>query len=596
MVRTVFGQYGSMPQEGGRPSRGVRLFVFCLSLYLCQSVQASDLQVIRVIGEAGAPRLALSLLSDAPPDNTLDGDWMPWARERARWLAEQGEWAALAQHLAQLPATDDEEFRRWTYAWRARALLAQGAGAEARAALSTLLWEYGGTDEQITEWRRLIILSYRADGRSDDAYAAWLRYRQDYGVDTREDAVLGARILLLHGRPADAAQLLVRWKDAEAQALRWLGELRMGTLPEQVLSTVQAMLADSQLTGAVRGMWAAVAAEAAVLANDPVARIMALEQRLAAEGQVPVVSDLLSVSATDLWAAYQDYARQGGNLEQLLIGDDAAWLAAAASAKVAQPIRSRAIYALLATEGVSAETRAGALEALAEQVVQLAQGSVILRQLYSHAHLDTMAALPPGVRHVLADASIAAGDYALAARLLEGEAPLADSDIFVWHLRRAQVSIMTGNTADAVAVLHELVEQDHEWQGPQLEQLLQVLFELRGMAGHEAAFPLLEQLSGMITAPQLKRELLYWMADSRVVQQRYREAAVLYLQSAAWPESQAADLWAQQARYQAARALMQAGIPEDARLLYRQLLVAGDDPIRQRLVRRALQQLGENLP
>ena len=90
---------------------------------------------------------------------------------------------------------------------------------------------------------------------------------------------------------------------------------------------------------------------------------------------------------------------------------------------------------------------------------------------------------------------------------------------------------------------------------------------------------------------QGRRELYYWMADSARALYRPLDAARLYLRSATLLDPVAMDPWAQTARYQAADALAEAGLVEDARALYTGLLGATRDPARKALLRHRLQQL-----
>ena len=84
---------------------------------------------------------------------------------------------------------------------------------------------------------------------------------------------------------------------------------------------------------------------------------------------------------------------------------------------------------------------------------------------------------------------------------------------------------------------------------------------------------------------------MFWMADSLAAQGRHVEAARLYLKSAMLPDPHAMDPWAQTARYQAAEALAEAGLRDDARFVYEALLAVTAEPDRQAVLRRSIQQL-----
>ncbi len=85
--------------------------------------------------------------------------------------------------------------------------------------------------------------------------------------------------------------------------------------------------------------------------------------------------------------------------------------------------------------------------------------------------------------------------------------------------------------------------------------------------------------------------MLFWVADSYKALGRPLEAAQLYLRSAILQDPFAMDPWAQTARYYAAEQLAAAGLPADARNIYRGLLNATKDPGRQAVLRNNIQQL-----
>jgi TolA-binding protein len=90
---------------------------------------------------------------------------------------------------------------------------------------------------------------------------------------------------------------------------------------------------------------------------------------------------------------------------------------------------------------------------------------------------------------------------------------------------------------------------------------------------------------------KIRREIYFWMADSRKAQERYDEAAQLYLKSAMYPDPENMDPWAQTAHYQAAVALAKAGMYKDAQRLFEHLLKVTDDPTRRATLKRELQKL-----
>ena len=81
------------------------------------------------------------------------------------------------------------------------------------------------------------------------------------------------------------------------------------------------------------------------------------------------------------------------------------------------------------------------------------------------------------------------------------------------------------------------------------------------------------------------------MAESRKSQERYADAAQLYLKSAMHPDPKNMDPWAQTAHYQAAESLARAGLYDDATTLFKHLLRVTEDPTRRATLQRELQRL-----
>ncbi|MDX5151356.1 MAG: tetratricopeptide repeat protein, partial [Acidiferrobacterales bacterium] len=90
---------------------------------------------------------------------------------------------------------------------------------------------------------------------------------------------------------------------------------------------------------------------------------------------------------------------------------------------------------------------------------------------------------------------------------------------------------------------------------------------------------------------ELQREILFWMAESKVALGKSGEAAELYLRSAYHGQPKGGDMWGQSARYHAAESLAKAGNLEDARTIYQELLRFTPDAKRRAIIERNLQQL-----
>ena len=88
-----------------------------------------------------------------------------------------------------------------------------------------------------------------------------------------------------------------------------------------------------------------------------------------------------------------------------------------------------------------------------------------------------------------------------------------------------------------------------------------------------------------------RREILYWIADSYRGLERHDLAALLYLQSAMLPGPDTMDQWAQSARFNAADSLREAGLVDDARRIYEDLLAVTSDAALRQVLNNKIQRL-----
>lgn len=572
--------------------------LFLCALFFSLNVSAAgetSLAQLNDLAASGVPQLALHLLVQQQPDWKDDAaGWLRWERQRIQLLASGRNWVALHERTQNLPEGIPVKLERWFSTWRARALIELGQAGAARAELRRLLWRGQAEAAEIMDWRRLIIQSYRAEGLGDDAYAALLRFRQDYGSGRDEDSLLGAQVLLGQERAGDALAALQGLDAVEAKPLRLLAQLRADRAQAaSVLLASRTLRGEKEVPEALRQQAAGVMAQAAQEAADPASAAIALEQVFANWQRYPLNHALFPLSPDALWDAYLAYAQAEGNRDQLLIGDDDAWLAKAGEAGRKQPILQRSIYALLALQGGSEAGRQQGHEALLQSLIQQSEGIAVVQQLYlSSRRYPVMGSVPETVRRALLDPAIASGDLPLAGRLMADlDAPSPGIDRVMWRLRQARLRLLNGEYDLAEAILSERVAASAELASPELDRLVQVIFDLQTVGEQARAYRLFAALQGQVADTQRKRELWYWMADARLAQERPIDAAALYLRSAMVPQPISQDPWGQTARYQAAKALAQAGLIEDANTLYNGLLKSTDDPARRAVLQREIQQL-----
>lgn len=569
--------------------------LFLLTLFIViPPVWGAQLITPPELARAGVPGLALALLEEQQPDYTENPDeWMRWQRIRFRILSETAQWSRLEGLATELPADIPDEFRDWMLSQRVEALLALGRVREARQQLLSLIWGEHITDVQLRQWRLMVIRSYLLEGQKSDAFAATLRYRHDYGDGDSAAVLLRARVFLGSGHAVEAEAALTELKDnPQARALSLLAALRQGRDPKAVIKQIKKELKKENIDDRARQLLWAVYADAALTGKDQAGRVMALEQVMKTERSQTLPGDLFSFTSDELWQAYVDYAIRVGNREQLLFGDDKSWFESAEAAGKKYPIKRRSIYALLTQRATSGEMRSEAHSKFGEASLEQESGLEILRQLYLQSEQVAMDVLPLEIRYQLADQAIAEGDLALASRLFqELEQAPQGKDLFLWQLRRAKVFILAGEYQQGVEVIKALLGDATQLEQKQIDRAVQLLFDLQTVGENESAYELLRQLYLRTGDLKTRRELLYWMADSRMAQNRYLDAGRLYLQSAIAAGAQSMDPWAQTARYQAAKALAKGGLVDDARHLYRQLLKVTENPARRAVLIRDLEQL-----
>lgn len=553
---------------------------------------------LREVAAAGAPGLALSLMDEAQPSaRDAPAAWAEWERARIGILADARAWRRAIDRLRSTPAGAPEPFRRWALERRAAFLLELDAADEARRLLRELLWDAGpGADEvELRRWRRLVVQSYLVDGRVGDAVTALRRFEQDYRDTTGDWVVLRTRVLLHADRAGEAAARLPDGGDGELAALALLARLRAGEVSPGAAwqrATEAARDADAAPAYAAR-MWF-VAAEAARARSSPGLRAVATEQAVARGAALPPSDTLFALDGDAAWSAWLAFGARVGNEQQLLIGQDDAWFAAAAEALPEYPVRARSLLAVVAQRGGSSAARRQAHDRLVSLLAEGDPGMAAARRAYLHAsRYPTLAQVPETVRYRLVDDALARDDLDLATRLMEAlsEAP-PDVDPFDWRLLRARVLVLGGRIADGAAALDGMLDDYPELQDQRLDRFLQVVFDLQGGREHGHALGLLQRLAQRDLPGKRRRELLYWQAESHNALERHRRAAELYMRSATLLDGRGGDPWGQTARYHAARMLAKAGLVSDARRIYEQLIRVTEDSSRRSTLRRRLQQLG----
>lgn len=593
-------------RNGYRSDCGIRfcrflILVFCLFSAQAQARSALELEPrsILQLASSGAIELSLGLIDKNQPSwQKHPGYWLKWERLRYRLLQENHAWELLLQRTGQMPSNVPESFVVRATELRVVALMQTGAYRQARTELQKLLWQTEASQsvKLHSRWRVQVLQSYLAEGLYDDAYVAMLRYQQEFDVRAL-DIYLRYAILVKNALYKDARRLLQSLPEQEERvALNTLVDLHQGRDAVPLIHGLRAALSRSKDKPQARWLLWAVMARATEAGDDPASRVMALEYLLGRPEQPEAFVDLgvlFDFNADELWQAYYEYGLMIGNREQLLVGEDEAWFAFADTLSLNMPVTYRSMMALVAAKGGHRSGRALAHKKLFDSVVQMPQSAVLLETLYIQAReFARIKRVPAVVRYHLADAALRAGELEEASNLLQGlEKAPQGAEALGWQMRRAKVFLLAGDYPQAGKLIHEMFDMLAYATDYERDRYLQLLFDLQSVGRNKDAYTLLEKLYLRVDDPQLQRELLYWMADSKSALEEYAEAAYLYIRSANALEDGAMDPWAQTARYQAARSLISGHMYKDGEQVYRQLLAVTEEQARRAVILRDLEQI-----
>ncbi len=577
-----------------RHARGVvGILLLFFILFASTTAAADELDRVAALAKGGASNLALRLIDSNQPSPDKSEAWMAWEKERFAILAERHDWDQIAQRADTLPKGLPDDFVQWAWTRAAWARLSANDGTGARSFLRRLLWQERGAKDALEEWRQMVIRSYLVDNDLADAQTAIARYEVEF--DTRSDdwSVLSGTILLRSNRNGAAMAVLAGVQTYEGRLLRLLAGLRSGNYkPAVVLARAIQLAHDTVKQPALERQAWILAARAAGRAKNAAQQLAALERALNFPASMGYGDPLFQVNADDLWHAYDTVATNLGNKYRLLVGDDAAWLKKAAAYKHDFPPYARAFYAFLAFHGDAPKTRDFAQAQLAESLY--ADGNErVVRALYTRSsRYQTLADVPDQIRYLMTDRALSNYDIAFAGQLMQGlNDPPPGEDVDEWSMRRARVLVYAGDFKSALTLLQGVLQNKTQLDDDFVEHYLQVIFDLQAADKNREAESLLKTLFPLVQNPEIQRQILFWMGDSKTALREYTSAAEFYLRSATYNNSTGGDMWGKTARFHAAEALAKAGLIDDARNIYQHLLRVTQDPKRRAFIERNIQML-----
>ncbi len=556
-----------------------------------QTFAISELDEMSGLARAGMADFSLALLERGQPSLSSDpAGWMEWQQQKLAILSGQGEWSRIIEEYEAVPADAPAVYRLWLRLRVAEAYLALADGESVRDLLLPLIWgDSSGDNAELAELRRLVILSYLVEGRQGDARSAMLRYEQDYSnaADDPAWSAIKARVMIAEGQFDEAALLAAVSETATGKALYALALLKgEAAMDEQLGHETLAALDNLQLDQPLRQELFAAALEKINNMREWGERVLILQQLLT----VPAVSGARTTAAVDaLWHAYSKHGQEVANRLQLLVGDSASWFEAASRLRSTEPQQAAVLYAWLALHLDDAGFKAQAHEDFVSVMRLQPQGAALLRTLYlSSSQYTAVRKLPLAVINQFIDLALDEADLAQATQLMSQMDAPNRLDLLAWQLRHARLQILTGTSAAGGELLLQLVSSQALSAG-QIDYLLKAVFDLQNANHHDVVYGVLAALLPKLPDLNRQRQMLYWMADSRMAQGDPFEAARLYLRSAMLTGADTMDDWAQAARYQAAQALVEAGVVADGVAIYRSLLPLTDGPVQRGYLQREIQ-------
>ncbi len=582
-----------------------------------KSIVFQSLAQLNEMIQAGVPALALSLLETAQSKRPeFTADWYTFEYKRIVIYAAMHNWSALDKRVSWLlksassgkPIT--RKIKLWFETQQVIARLQEGLAQKALQQLRILIWNNDANhiNKSLPSlWRRLVIRAYVSLHWYEDAQKALVKYNQDFKLDGKDTKwrLLQARVLLRTDRPEQAEAILASIKPDHlsdvAQSLRLLAQLQTDAQMadhQQGLKRIKAIVTrvrkklDGQvLSRSARWAYSYVAYRAAVILNDTASQIINLENILSLALNYPVLGKNYTVSVGELWALYEKAGLHIANNHDLLIGDDAAWQKLIKSLSVKSQQSALYLAATLAFDTRNKQVKQMSNAVIVKKLQQRKNGLELINQLYLHSkQVHDITVLPALVRYQLVDYVLGQGDIDQAEKLMNSlPEPPEGKNVFDWRMRKARVLVFEGDYKKSAALLKATIEPMTTIDDKSLDRYMQVVFDFQTVQQDKLALQLFNLLKPEWLSDRLKREIYFWKAESYYALKDYERAALFYLKSAHELKNEENDLWAQSAQYKAAGALVKAGIYDDAKKIYSNLLQITASESRKSLIKQKMQ-------
>ena len=563
----------------------------------------------------GAPGLALRMLEKRQPILSSDNlkSWLIWEKKRIQLIQKLNDWPLLVERVDQVVElwkqnnSQNEDVNQQDISWfqtqQIKAQLNLGNNSAALALLQYLLWNTDGYVEtnSIAMWRRLVIRSYLQMNKREDAQRAMRRYQQDYGNLENEDGlqwtILQMQLLLQTNRYHEVVRFLSDPKTDEEKVIKLVAKLD-GNLqtPQQIKAQLKNHLSKNNKHKNNTYLYDFVLLKVAIAEKNLTLKSQLIEKFLTAPKSIRIKDVFYDVdkyiSADSLWLSYEKLGYQLANRYKLLRGDDDAWYLKASNLFEHNPMQAKAMYRVLAFSAQKQEHRTLAFEQLVKLLDKQESGIDIINALFMKStQIKDVEKVPVQVRYRLVDYALSHADLKSAAKIMKKlQQPPPGEDAFAWNLRRARILIMGGQYQQGANILNLLLANRIVMTDTEVDQYMQVLFDLQAIEQHVLALQAFEKLGQYPLNEKIQREIAFWKAESYQAQGEYEQAAYLFLKSAR-PLNDMFDPWYHTASFKAAESLAQAELIDDARRQYVKLLRITKSAARKSVIKQRLQQL-----
>jgi hypothetical protein len=565
---------------------------------------------INELVKLGVPGLALRFVDSKQPALEMNNlsEWLWWEQKRIQLLQRLQHWLNIIDRInaqkvlwasGEVAAYD----KNWFLTQRVKAHQKLNHHSQALSQLQSLIWHIDAyvDSDTISSWRRLIIRSYMNMKKIEDAQRAMRRYLQDYGSASNSNdtqwKLLQAQLLMRTGRYQEIIQLLQSAENIEEENLLLVAKIKAHVISaESVILQTSEKLLDENISEDHRSVYHYALLLSSIENGNLRLQIEALEDLLS-RADLSYLQSVFSdvnkhVDVDKLWQAYQDYGFQKANQDNLLRGDDEAWYLKAGNLFEGNSLYAKILYVVLAFNAQQQHHKNIAFQQFIALLEKDKVDLELVNKLFMQSkRISNIELIPAAVRYRLVDYALSHADLKTAATLMEKlqQAPEGET-AFDWGLRRARILILGGQYKEGFQVLNSLAKADIEITELQIDQYMQVVFDLQNIKQHDLALSAFAKLDQYPQDAKLQREMAYWKAESYQAKGEYEQAAYLYLKSAK-PLDDTYDPWYHTASFKAAESLAEAKLIDDARKRYVWLLKITANAARKAVIRQRLQQL-----